>query len=258
MIKPSFVQQLNGYPLHIAVIMDGNRRWALKEGKSDYEAYSTGAENLKVILEAAGNRGIRYFTAFCLSEENWNRPDNELALLMKLFRVYFEKYGKTLAKERVRFDAVGDRSRFPKDIAAALDELEKSTANNEGINFTVAFNYGGKGDIVQAARTLAEKVKSGDLKSEDIDEETFASHLLTKDLPEPDLLIRTSGEMRLSNFMLWQTAYSELYFSPKLWPDFSPEDLEEALRSFAGRERRYGARVKSPQASSMVGSAPTG
>lgn len=243
MRKPDSAQLANALPLHIAMIMDGNRRWAVKTKNGDYEAYSSGAENLKTILEAAGKRGIRYFTAFCLSEENWNRPGGEIALLMDLFRIYFKKYGENLIKEKVRFNAMGDRSRFPRDIADALGELERRTAANEGITFTVAFNYGGKGDIVQAAKNLAAKAVRGELRPQQITEKMFAEHLLTKKLPEPDLLIRTSGEMRLSNFMLWQSAYSELYFSPKLWPDFTPADLNKALKEFAGRERRYGARI---------------
>ncbi len=231
-------------PLHIALIMDGNRRWAIKQKADNYRAYSQGAETLRSILKAAAQCGVLYMTAFCFSRENWKRPGNELNLLMDLFRFYFKKYGDTLKKENVRFYAMGKRDKLPKDVAAALDKMERDTAENEGINFTVAINYGGKDDILQASRALADKVEKGKMKAEGIDEKTFASHLLSRHLPEPDLLIRTSGEMRLSNFMLWQLAYSELYFSPKLWPEFTPADLRKAIAEFAGRERRYGERLE--------------
>ena len=242
MKKPTPSQLQTALPLHLAVIMDGNRRWGIKQGKSDHEAYSRGAETLKAILDYSAKKGIRYFTAFCFCSDNWNRPQNSLDTLMGLFRSYFKKYAEELKQQGIRIVYLGQKKNLPEDISQALSDLERQTAANTKHTFSVAFNYSGKDDIIQAVQRLATRAVEGRLAPDAIDQKLFAQELMTEQLPDPDLLIRTSGEMRLSNFMLWQSAYTEFYFSPKLWPDFTPEDLEQALKDYASRERRYGGR----------------
>jgi len=237
---PTRTQSQTALPLHLAVIMDGNRRWGIRQNKDVHEAYSSGAETLKSILDYAAKRGIRYFTAFCFGSDNWNRSEKSLEVLMNLFRIYFKKYAKELEKQGTRIVYIGEKHKLPTDVAESLERLEQSTKHNTKHTFQVAFNYSGKSDIVQAVKKIATQVKSGKLEADSIDQATLTNNLMTSQIPDPDLLIRTSGEMRLSNFMLWQSAYTEFYFSPKLWPDFTPQDLEVALKDYASRERRYG------------------
>lgn len=227
-------------PRHVAIIMDGNGRWASARGLSRIEGHKKGAEAAQRAVEAARDMGISYVTLFGFSSENWRRPIDEVDGLMNLLRYYLKKETKELHKNEARLRIIGDRTRLPKDIVELIEQAEDITKNNAGLTVVIALSYGGRQDIVFAAQKMAEAVKAGTLAPEDIDEGVFASHLMTADIPDPDLMIRTSGENRISNFLLWQLAYAEMYFTNTLWPDFSRQDLEEAVRFYAGRERRYG------------------
>lgn len=227
-------------PRHVAIIMDGNGRWASARGLSRIEGHKKGAEAAQRAVEAARDMGISYVTLFGFSSENWRRPTDEVDGLMNLLRYYLKKETNELHKNEARLLIIGDRTRLPKDIVELIEQAEDITKNNAGLTVVIALSYGGRQDIVFAAQKMAEAVKTGTLAPEDIDESIFASHLMTADIPDPDLMIRTSGENRISNFLLWQLAYAEMYFTNTLWPDFSRQDLEEAVRFYAGRERRYG------------------
>ena len=189
----------------------------------------------------AGELGIRYLTLYGFSSENWKRPLAEIDDLMGLLRLYLRSEIADLHRNRVRLRVIGDRQRLNEDIVGLIEGAEATTRDNDGLNMTVALSYGGRGEIVQAARRIAEKVRCGELSAEEIDEAVFERHLLTAGIPDPDLVIRTSGEKRISNFLLWQTAYAEFVFVDRLWPDFTKEDLEDAIREFHRRDRRYGA-----------------
>ncbi len=227
-------------PFHVAIIMDGNGRWARQRGLPHLSGHKQGAEALRSVLEAAHAIGIGYLTVYGFSNENWGRPAHEVAGLMQLLRVYLEQEAHELDKAGLRFRVIGDRSRLDQNIAAMITAIEERTANNTKLNFTVAISYGGRSDILQAARSVAAEAVAGRLDPDMIDEDVFSSHLATFDLPDPDLLIRTSGELRISNFLLWQSAYTELAFSDKLWPDFGGDDLRALVAEFRERDRRFG------------------
>jgi undecaprenyl diphosphate synthase len=221
--------------------MDGNGRWAKLRGQPRIVGHRQGAEAARRTTLAAAELGIRYLTLFGFSSENWNRPADEVDDLMGLLRHYMQGEIAELHKNGIRVRVVGERARLAPDIIAFIDNAEQLTRNNARLDLAIAFSYGGRADITQAARRVALAVAQGRLSPDDIDEHCFSGHLLTDGIPDPDLLIRTSGEQRISNFLLWQTAYAELVFTATLWPDFGKADLEKAMRDFHGRERRYGA-----------------
>ena len=227
-------------PRHIAIIMDGNGRWARQRARPRTFGHAEGVEALRRTVEAAGDLGVRYLTVFGFSTENWRRPIEEVNALFDLLRLYVARDLDRLAREGVRVRVIGERENLQKDILEIIDRAETRTAANDKLNLTIAFNYGGQDEIARAARRAAEEVKAGTLAPADINPDTFERYLDTTDLPPPDLLIRTSGELRLSNFMLWQAAYAELVFVDCLWPDFDKAALQEAIETYRGRERRYG------------------
>ena len=228
-------------PEHIAIIMDGNGRWAEGQGLPRTIGHQRGADAVKKTVKGAIALGIQYLTLFGFSSENWKRPASEIKDLMGLLRFYLQKEIKELNKEGIRFKIIGDRNRLENDIVALIEDAESLTSGNTRLTLTIALNYGGRAEITSAVRRVAEEVEAGTLASGDIDETTIARRLYTADMPDPDLLIRTSGEERISNFMLWQLAYSELVFTGVLWPEFSGEHLEIAVMEFHSRNRRYGA-----------------
>jgi undecaprenyl diphosphate synthase len=232
-------------PRHIAIIMDGNGRWAAARGLPRVIGHKNGAEALRRTIKAASALGVPYLTLFGFSSENWKRPPSEVSDLMGLLRHYLRGEIAELHQNGVRLRVIGDRARLAPDIATLIDNAELLTRGNAGVNLTVALSYGGRAEIVAAAQAVARKAASGQVDPAAIDEAMIARHLFTADLPDPDLLIRTSGEQRISNFLLWQCAYAELVFTPTLWPDFGRADLEQAIADFGCRERRYGASVES-------------
>jgi undecaprenyl diphosphate synthase len=232
-------------PRHIAIIMDGNGRWARGRGLPRIAGHRRGADAVRRTVAAAGEIGIPYLTLFGFSSENWKRPLNEVDDLMGLLRHYLRGEIAELHGNGVRLRVIGDKGRLAPDIVAMIDNAEKLTRDNGGINLTVALSYGGRAEIAAAARAIAAGVRSGDLPLDAVDEELIARHLFTAELPDPDLLIRTSGEQRISNFLLWQCAYAELVFTKTLWPDFGRSDLEQAITDYCCRERRYGTSVGS-------------
>jgi undecaprenyl diphosphate synthase len=232
-------------PRHIAIIMDGNGRWARARGLPRIAGHQRGAEAARRAVIAAAELEVPYLTLFGFSSENWKRPSGEIQDLMGLLRHYLRAEVAELHSNGVRLKVIGDLSRFSADILDLIAHAESLTQNNARIILTMALSYGGRAEIVEAIRTIAQRIACGEIASEAIDEECVARHLFTSELPDPDLLIRTSGEQRISNFLLWQCAYSELVFTKTLWPDFSKRDLEQAIDEFCGRERRYGASVGS-------------
>lgn len=232
-------------PVHVAVIMDGNGRWAKGKGLPRTAGHKAGAEAVRRTVKAAVSLGVPYLTLFGFSSENWNRPVSEIGALLGLLRLYLRKEIGELDREGVRLRIIGERTRFDEDIQRLISDAEERTRDNTRLNLTIALSYGGRQEILTAARGLAEQVLRGEITPEDIDETRFQNALFTADLPEPDLLIRTSGEQRISNFLLWQVAYAEFVFTDVLWPDFGHQHLAEALGDFRSRDRRFGG-VTSP------------
>jgi undecaprenyl diphosphate synthase len=230
-------------PRHVAIIMDGNGRWAAARGLPRAEGHRRGVEALRRTIRAAGEIGIKVITIFSFSAENWSRPANEIGELMGLLRRFVRNDLAELHKSNVRVRVIGERDGLEADIGRLLAEAEELTKNNDGLTLVVAFNYGARQEIVRAARSIAAAVKQGGLNVADIDMDTLSRFLDAPDIPEPDLIIRTSGEQRLSNFLLWQAAYSELIFVPTYWPDFDRAALEAAIREYQQRERRFGGLV---------------
>jgi len=228
-------------PRHIAIIMDGNGRWARARGLPRIAGHRRGAEAVRRTLEAVGDLGIPYLTLFGFSSENWKRPLDEVDDLMGLLRHYLRGEIAELHGRGVRLRVIGDLGRLAPDLVTLIANAVALTRDNTGINLTVALSYGGRAEIVAAMRAIAAKAAAGSLAPEAVDEEMIARHLFTADIPDPDLLIRTSGEQRISNFLLWQCAYAELVFTKTLWPDFGRSDLDQAIADYCGRERRYGA-----------------
>lgn len=223
-------------PKHIAIILDGNGRWAKSKGMPRSYGHIQGAKNLDRIVEAAYNMGVKYLTVYCFSTENWNRPAEEVAALMKLLRQYMKTAQGRAKKNNIRTRVIGDVSGLDEDLQKSILELEKATKAYDGINLNIAINYGSRDEMVRAVRNML----ADGLKPEELTEEVFGSYLDTKDIPDPDFLIRTSGEQRLSNYLLWQLAYAEMYFTNVPWPDFSPDDLKAAVEFYSTRDRRYG------------------
>jgi undecaprenyl diphosphate synthase len=228
-------------PAHVAIIMDGNGRWAKSRGLPRYEGHRRGLEAVRRVVSSAIEHDVRYLTIYSFSSENWRRPPDEVAMLMGLLKRFIRKDLADLHKNGVRVRIIGERDNLAADIAGLLTEAESLTKGNRGLTLTVAFNYGARHEIVSAARRLAVDVREGRMDVDAIGEDDFAGRLDTAGLPDPDLIIRTSGEMRLSNFLLWQAAYAELVFLPILWPDFDDAAFVSALQQYAGRERRFGA-----------------
>jgi undecaprenyl diphosphate synthase len=228
-------------PAHVAIIMDGNGRWAKARGLPRTAGHKRGAEAVRRTVETARELGVSYLTLYAFSSENWKRPAGEVTDLMGLLRLYLRNEVSTLHKNGIRLRVIGDRSRLGPDIVALIDESEAKTAANTALTLVLALSYGGRQEIVEATRRLARQVAAGTLAAEAIDEAAVSANLFTADIPDPDLVIRTSGEQRISNFLLWQCAYSELVFLDVLWPDFGRADFEAAIRDFHGRDRRFGS-----------------
>ncbi|QBF31682.1 isoprenyl transferase [Thalassococcus sp. S3] len=237
---PDTPQRTDG-PRHVAIIMDGNGRWAQARGRPRLFGHHAGAKRVREVVEACKDLGIRYLTIFAFSTENWKRTQVEVAGLMNLFRRYISKEMRALHDENVRVRFIGDRVRLDQKLITLMDDLEELTAGNDGVNLTIALNYGGRDEVARATRRLAEDVAEGKLDPLNVDEETLPRYLDTRVLPDPDLVIRTSGEARISNFLLWQSAYAEYEFIDTLWPDFSAEELARLCRSYGRRDRRFGA-----------------
>lgn len=227
-------------PAHVALILDGNGRWAKKRGLPRTMGHKKGCETVEQTVEDAARLGIKYLTVYGFSTENWKRPAEEVGALMQLFRYYTKRLLKIAKANNVRVKMIGERNKFAPDIIEGINRLEAETKDNTGLTFIIAVNYGGRDEITRAVRKVMEKAKSGELAPEEMTEEVFASYLDTAGIPDPDLLIRTSGELRLSNYLLWQLAYSEIYVTDCLWPDFNMEELMTAIRHFNRRERRFG------------------
>lgn len=227
-------------PQHVAIILDGNGRWAKSKGMPRNYGHSKGAKNLEVICKDAYDIGIQYLTVYLFSTENWKRSKEEVDGLMKLFRSYTKNSIKIARKNNMKVRTLGDPSALAEDLQENLRELEESSKNNTGLNFQIAINYGSRDEIVRAVRKLVGDCKEGILQIEDINEEVFADYLDTRGIPDPDLLIRTSGELRLSNYLMWQLAYTEFYFTDVPWPAFTKDDLWKAIEKYNSRERRYG------------------
>ena len=228
-------------PEHVAIIMDGNGRWAQMRGRPRLFGHAAGARRVKEIVRACPDLGVRYLTIFAFSTENWKRTQTEVAGLMRLFKRYIRREAQALFDENVRVRFIGDRVRLEPALVDLMDGLELMTAGNSGTNLTIALNYGGRDEVTRAARRLAHDVAMGKLDPSEVSDETFPRYLDTHVLPDPDLVIRTSGEARISNFLLWQSAYAEYEFIDTLWPDFSPEVFAQVIGRFGQRERRFGA-----------------
>jgi len=224
------------FPNHVAIIMDGNGRWAEARGLPRMMGHQKGVEVTREVVRKAGGLGIKYLTLYAFSTENWQRPQGEIDELMRLLRIYMKSETTELHESNVRLRVVGFRDRLSADIVEMINDIEKLTAENTGLNLTIALDYGARQEIVQAVKNIVTK----GLDPEMIDEKTISSHLFSKDIPDPDLLIRTSGEYRISNFLLWQCAYTEFVFMDSLWPDFNANLLEQAIKDYQSRDRRYG------------------
>ena len=229
-------------PLHVAIVMDGNHRWARTRRLPGAMGHRAGAKNVRAVAQACADLGVRYLTLFAFSTENWNRPEREVKVLLDLMRGMLRDDVEELDREQVRLRLIGDQREFPADLQMAMTRAERITADNDRLFLTIAVNYGGRWDIVNAAREIAKEVGAGRLDPEAVDEERFSSFLALDGMPPPDLCIRTGGERRLSNFLLWDFAYTEFYFTDTYWPDFEEGELRAAFSDFASRQRRFGRR----------------
>ena len=227
-------------PEHIAIILDGNGRWAKSNGMPRNYGHTVGAKNVENICKAANDLGVKYLTLYAFSTENWNRPESEVAALMKLLESYLKNCIKTANKNNMRVRVIGEISRLSENFQEKIRNLEEVSSVNTGLNLTIAINYGSRDEMIRAVKHMIADHDAGKLSADDIDADTFSSYLDTRELPDPDLLIRTSGEQRLSNYLLWQLAYAEFYFTDVAWPDFHKEDLIRAIEKYNGRDRRYG------------------
>ena len=227
-------------PKHIAIILDGNGRWAKKKGMPRNYGHAQGSKNVERICEDAYRLGVKYLTVYAFSTENWKRPQDEVDALMNLLRNYMKTCLKTAEKNRMRVRVLGDKTALDEDIKSRIEELEEATKDNDGLNFQIALNYGSRDEMVRAMKRMCMDCKMGTVEPEQISEALFESYLDTHDIPDPDLMIRTSGEQRLSNYLLCQLAYSEFYFTDVLWPDFTKEELIKAIEYYNGRDRRFG------------------
>ena len=227
-------------PQHVAIIMDGNGRWAKQHGKQRYEGHIAGVESVRRVLRAAKDGGVKYLTLYAFSTENWGRPAAEVEGIMELFCKSVVSETPELVKQGVKVQIIGERQRFSERVVELIDQIESNTSHGKELTLVLAFNYSSRREIMLAMQQIARRVAEGELKAEDISEQTIAQSLMTETIPDPDLIIRTSGECRLSNFLLWQASYAEFYFPEVLWPDFDEEEFAKALEVYAQRERRYG------------------
>ena len=228
-------------PNHIAIIMDGNSRWAKDKGLPVAIGHKKGAETIEKIVRHANKIGLKYITVYAFSTENWKRAEEEVKALMLLFQTYIDKYSKIADSENIRVKFLGDFTAFSDKLQKGIQECMNNTKNNTGVTFSIAMNYGGRNEILNAVKQIAKKVQDGEISIESISEQTISNNLYTKDMPDPDLLIRTSGEIRTSNFLPWQTVYSEFLFVNKNWPDFNEDDLDNAILEYQRRTRKFGA-----------------
>lgn len=233
---------LGNLPKHIAIIMDGNRRWAKQKGLTTKDGHKEGSKNLERIAKYCNNIGLKYLTVYAFSTENWKRAQDEVSTLMFILKANIDSMLRKPELENVKIRVIGEKENIPADIQERIDKLVEKTKNNTGLVLNIAFNYGGRAELVTATKLIAEKVKNGELKIEDITENTITNTIYTAGQPEPDLLIRTSGELRTSNFLPWQTVYSEYYFTNKYWPEFDENALVEAIHEFQKRNRRFGGK----------------
>ena len=231
----------NNLPKHIAIILDGNRRWAKAKGRPASFGHKTGADTLEKIVRYANKIGIKHLTAYVFSTENWKRTTEEVSAIMAILQNYLDDFSKRANLENIKINIIGNPDRLSTKMQKSLQNCMERTKNNTGIVFNIALNYGGRDEIVRAVRTIAEKVQKDEIKPEEITENTISENLYTKNQPDPDLVIRTSGEERISNFLLWQIAYSEFLFVQKNWPDFTEEDLDRAIEEYQKRTRKFGA-----------------
>ena len=238
--KPISSGATNGLPRHVAIIMDGNGRWAKKRLLPRIAGHRAGVETVRQAVKTCGEKGVEVLTLFAFSSENWRRPAKEVSLLMELFMTALQRESRRLHANNVKLKIIGDRSAFAPRLQEEIAKAEELSRDNTGLTLVIAANYGGRWDVVQAARQLGEQIAAGKLQAGDISSEMFESHLVLHGLPEPDLFIRTGGEQRISNFLLWHLAYTELYFTDTLWPDFDAQAFEGALSSYATRQRRFG------------------
>lgn len=227
-------------PEHIAIILDGNGRWAKAKGMPRTYGHTVGAKNVETICRAAHDLGVKYVTMYAFSTENWSRPADEVKALMKLLGEYIKTCMRTAKKDNLRVRFIGDLSKLDDKLKASIKELTEYSSQFTGLTLTIAINYGSRDEMTRAIRNIASDVKAGELQPDDITEELFSSYLDTKDIPDPDFMIRTSGEQRLSNYLLWQLAYAEFYFTPVAWPDFTPDELKKAIEEYDKRNRRFG------------------
>ncbi len=229
-------------PKHIAIIMDGNRRWAKDKGLPVSLGHKEGAKTLEKIVRYANKIGIKHITVYAFSTENWKRTEEEVSTLMKLFQSYLDDYSKRADSENIKVKIIGNRNGLSEKMKNSIEKCMERTKNNTGITFNIALNYGGRDEIISAVKNITEKVKNKEIEIEDINEQTITNNLYTKGQPDPDLLIRTSGEIRLSNFLPWQLVYAEFLFIEKNWPDFNEKDLDEAIEKYQNRNRKFGAK----------------
>ena len=233
---------LENLPKHIAIILDGNRRWAKARGLTTKEGHTEGFDNLERIAKYADEIEIKYLTVYAFSTENWKRSQEEVSWLMNIFKTNIDRYLQRLDNGNIKIRIIGEKSNVPKELVPRIEKIMKKTENNQGMVLNIAFNYGGRAELVNATKQIAQKVKDGTINLEDITEQMISDNLYTAGQPDPDLLIRTSHELRTSNFLPWQLTYTEFYFPEKNWPEFTNEDLIEAIKVYQGRNRRFGAR----------------
>ena len=241
MEKPKRMENLN-LPNHIAIIMDGNRRWAREKGLSFRQGHREGAKTLEKIVRYSQKIGIKYITVYAFSTENWKRSEEEIKALMLLFKTYLDDYGVRADTENIKLQFIGDMSRLSKGLQKSMIKCVENTKNNTGIVFSIAINYGGRDEIVYATKKIAQKVQNGEITIDDINEDLISRNLYTVGVPDPDLVIRTSNELRTSNFLPWQIVYSEFLFLEKCWPDFSEEDIDNAVKVYQSRKRKFGGK----------------
>ncbi len=235
-------------PRHVAIIMDGNGRWAKQRSKPRLYGHKVGVDSVQTIVESASELGVEVLTLYAFSTENWKRPADEVGGLMGLLKTYLQRELSRMLKNRIRLTCIGDIEKLPKDVRDVLQKTITDTAENDKLTLNLALSYGGRAELIRAIRTIATEVSAGDINTDDIDENLIDNHLYTAGLPEPDLLIRTGGEARLSNFLLWQASYAEIYFTDVMWPEFREQAFADAIAEYQGRERRFGrtsAQIKS-------------
>ena len=235
-------------PEHVAIIMDGNGRWAKQHGKERYEGHIAGVESVRRAVESAAKYGVKWLTLYAFSTENWGRPTAEVNAIMELFCKSVVAESPALIKQGVRVQIIGEKTHFSDSVLKMIDQIEQSTAEGKTLTLVVAFNYSSRRELMLATQAISERVARGELRSEDINEEVIAENLMTRSMPDPDLIVRTSGECRLSNFLLWQASYAEFYFPEVLWPDFDDAEFKKALDVYASRERRYGLVIEDKEA----------